>query len=62
MIATIPNGTKLGTEDSIKINLQTTNGIVIRKFYLNTTMDLNSYPPGQFQKDLKISKFPKMVR
>ncbi len=26
VIATIPNGTKLGTEESLKINLQTTNG------------------------------------
>ena len=26
VVATIPNGTKLGTEESIKINLQTTNG------------------------------------
>ena len=26
VIATIPNGTKLGTEESVKINLQTTNG------------------------------------
>ena len=26
VIATLPNGTKLGSEDSVKINLQTTNG------------------------------------
>ena len=26
VIATLPNGTKLGSEESVKINLQTTNG------------------------------------
>ena len=46
--ASIPNGTKLGTEESIKINLQTTNGNSYSDVLSNLIMDQNFYQHGGF--------------
>jgi len=59
VIATIPNGTKLGTEESIKINLQTTNGNsyseVLSK-YDNGSKFLPTWKVSKGSENLKVSQ------
>ena len=59
VIATIPNGTKLGTEDSVKINLQTTNGNsyseVLSK-YDNGSKFLPTWKVSKGSENLKVSQ------
>ena len=54
VIASIPNGTKLGTEETVKINLETTNGSnysdVLSKFDNGSRF----LPTGRFQKVQRI--------
>jgi len=59
VVATIPNGTKLGTEESIKINLQTTNGNsyseVLSK-YDNGSKFLPTWTVSKGSENLKVSQ------
>jgi YidC/Oxa1 family membrane protein insertase len=59
VIATIPSGTKLGTEESIKINLQTTNGNsyseVLSK-YDNGSKFLPTWKVSKGSENLKVSQ------
>ena len=50
VVASIPNGTKLGVEDSVKINLQTTNG----NDYLDVLSEFDN--GSKFQPSWKVSK------
>jgi len=59
VIATIPNGTKLGTEESIKVNLQTTNGNSYSEVLSNYENGSNFLPAWKVSKgseNVKISQ------
>ena len=56
VVATLPNGTKLGTEESVKINLQTTTGN-------NYTEVLNDFDNGdKFLPSWKVSKGEEVIK
>ena len=59
VIATIPNGTKLGTEESIKVNLQTTNGTNYSEVLSNYDNGSKFLPTWKVLKVQKIFEFPK---
>ena len=59
VVATIPSGTKLGTEESVKVNLQTTNGNsyseVLSK-YDNVSKFLPTWTVSKGSENLKVSQ------